>query len=671
MIWQNKTARLGLVLGTVMLGWLTGMGSVRTGEAATPGFVAAPSEFVKIPSRGGTSDPLQLANWWRSFGGLTDGTSLAPLTWSAEMAASSQNHVDYLAYLRSVGSTYCGHGIDPLYPPLSTAPRGHNVLFCGMAPAAAVDGWMATPLHGGMFVDPRATSMGLGYNASSGSAAGFSWATSAAGIGVYPAPGGVLPLLQWWGGEIPNPADACPPELGVKNGAPILTFLPPSSGGSYRTYRLLGWSLSDNFGRAVPACVMSGSQTVDVGGTAGASPYLFPKRPLVQGMGYRAMLEFQPLEVNGGVPVGAPVRVEWGFMAIDHHASSGRRLLDSRELGFGWLPLRQSYEVRVAGVYGIPINTAGAVLNVTVTKPDGVGFLTAWPCGSPKPLTSNLNYRAGESVPNLIVLRPGVDGKVCIDTSTPAHVVVDLEGWLPSTFTATVPIRVLETRVADGQVGYSGQRPAAGQVLQVDLPGDFARTDSAAVLNLTVTDPASDGFATVWPCDVERPRASNLNFERGQTRANAVVVRPGSNGRICIFVSAATHLIVDYSGSIDSGFEGQVPNRILDTRPGDERVGYTGSRPGEGSTTRLSLSRAGGVAGASAVVLNVAVTDPVSDGFVTVWPCAEERPVASNLNFARGQTVANLVMLSPGTGEVCIFTQRSTDLVVDLLGWQF
>jgi hypothetical protein len=46
-----------------------------------------------------------------------------------------------------------------------------------------------------------------------------------------------------------------------------------------------------------------------------------------------------------------------------------------------------------------------------------------------------------------------------------------------------------------------------------------------------------------------------------------------------------------------------------------------------------------------AVTMNVAVVRPDAPGCVTVYPCAEGRPTASNLNCEAGQTVRTGVLL--------------------------
>jgi hypothetical protein len=92
---------------------------------------------------------------------------------------------------------------------------------------------------------------------------------------------------------------------------------------------------------------------------------------------------------------------------------------------------------------------------------------------------------------------------------------------------------------------------------------------------------------------------------------------------------------------------------------------------GAGVVTELPVAGRGGVAGdASAVVLTVTVTEPVAAGFVTVFPCGSARPLASNVNFGAGSTVANSVVSGVGVGgAVCVFTLVNTHLVVDVDGY--
>ncbi len=242
------------------------------------------------------------------------------------------------------------------------------------------------------------------------------------------------------------------------------------------------------------------------------------------------------------------------------------------------------------------------------------------------------------------------------------------------------PARLMETRsglsTTDGQFNAIGVRAGGSETaLTVTGRGGVAADASAVVLNVTVTEPVLPGFITVWPCGETRPNASSVNFVAGQTVANAVTAKVGTNGQVCFFTNVATHLVVDVAAAYPAAasFASLTPARLMETRSGlsttDGQFNAIGVRAG-GSETALTVTGRGGVAAdASAVVLNVTVTEPVLPGFITVWPCGEARPNASSVNFVAGQTVANAVTAKVGTnGQVCFFTNVGTHLVVDVTG---
>ena len=75
---------------------------------------------------------------------------------------------------------------------------------------------------------------------------------------------------------------------------------------------------------------------------------------------------------------------------------------------------------------------AGAVtLNVTAVGPSAAGFLTVFPCGVAQPNSSNVNYVAGQIVPNAVITAVGASGKVCVFTPQATNLVVDVGGWFP------------------------------------------------------------------------------------------------------------------------------------------------------------------------------------------------------------------------------------------------
>ncbi len=250
------------------------------------------------------------------------------------------------------------------------------------------------------------------------------------------------------------------------------------------------------------------------------------------------------------------------------------RVADTRSgtgVARGRLQARTVLEVDTASASSVPVNAEAVWLNVTVTDPDAPGWLAAYPCGSTRPNASNLNFTSEQTIANAVAVAVGDSGRVCIYTAATAHVIVDLNGYFPaaSAYTAGNPTRLADTRTGSG---VRAGRVERGQVLTVPVGGraGVPADAKAASLNVTVTEPATTGFVTVFPCGQSRPTASNLNFTAGQSIPNAVVAKLGEKGTICLFTSATTHLIVDVNGAYaaDSVYTPRNAVRAADTRNG-------------------------------------------------------------------------------------------------------
>src|SRR5258708_33948223 len=88
-------------------------------------------------------------------------------------------------------------------------------------------------------------------------------------------------------------------------------------------------------------------------------------------------------------------------------------------------------QVTARGV--VPATGVSAVaLNVTVANPTSWSYLTIFPAGTALPLAANLNFTAGATVPNRVVVKAGSAGQVSIFNGFGStHVVVDVNGWFP------------------------------------------------------------------------------------------------------------------------------------------------------------------------------------------------------------------------------------------------
>jgi streptogramin lyase len=111
------------------------------------------------------------------------------------------------------------------------------------------------------------------------------------------------------------------------------------------------------------------------------------------------------------------------------------------------------------------------------------------------------------------------------------------------------------------------------------------------------------------------------------------------------------------------------PTRLLDSRG---PVGGWSGPVTAGAPRTLDLSSIVALPDRlAAVVLNVTVTESTADSFLTAFPAGGSPPTASNLNFAKGQTVANLVTVAVSPEDAVAFATAtgSTHVVVDVVGY--
>jgi hypothetical protein len=235
-----------------------------------------------------------------------------------------------------------------------------------------------------------------------------------------------------------------------------------------------------------------------------------------------------------------------------------------------------------------------------------------------------------------------------------------------SGFVAVTPTRVFDTRYDQG--------PAltAGQVRTLTL-GSLPVGASAAVLNVTATGATAPAFVRVWPAGTPMPTTSSLNLTPGDTVPNVVTTGLGAGRMVSLATSdGSTHVLVDLVGyylpsAPSGGFHPVVPVRAYDSRLPDPP-----SPLGPGATVEIDVAAALGIdpSSVAGVVLNTTVTGPTAGGFLTVHPAGSATPLASNLNFRAGQTVANAVVVGVSGGRVAVFNPAgSTHVVVDVMGY--
>ena len=370
-------------------------------------------------------------------------------------------------------------------------------------------------------------------------------------------------------------------------------------------------------------------------------------------------------------------------------------------------------DVTVAGIAGVPTTGVSAVvLNVTSVNQATAGFVTVYPAGASQPSTSNLNFKMSDAVANLVEVGVGSNGQVAISSDTTTDIVVDVEGYYSVPAAAgqglynglSAPARICDTRpfnpsnLTGGDAQCIGKTLAPNTPLSVQVTGNGGIPSfgvTAVVLNLTAVGYTSGGYLTAYSGNITTPPlVSNVNFHSGEGAVpNRVIVPVSSTGTINLVSDVTTDALVDVNGyfttagssSTGAQFNAEAaPVRILDTRCAvspapsycagenipteNASIGTVGS----GKTITVTVTGLANVPKtATAVVLNVTVTNTSTGGYLVVYPGSGKPPTASDLNWTKGTTTANLVIATPSsTGTVTIYNfSGTTDVMVDVMGW--
>ena len=59
---------------------------------------------------------------------------------------------------------------------------------------------------------------------------------------------------------------------------------------------------------------------------------------------------------------------------------------------------------------------------------EGSGYITAYPCDTPRPNAPNLNYTGGQTIPNNVIVKTGTGGTVCWYSQQTTHLIADING---------------------------------------------------------------------------------------------------------------------------------------------------------------------------------------------------------------------------------------------------
>lgn len=139
----------------------------------------------------------------------------------------------------------------------------------------------------------------------------------------------------------------------------------------------------------------------------------------------------------------------------------------------------------------------------------------------------------------------------CLSAAARATVTV-LPSGSATQFYAVAPCRVLDTREAAGLT--AGQPVEGGTTQVVGIAGacGIPATARALAANVTVTQPAAEGFLVLYPGSEAKPTASTVHFAAGRTRASNTQLKLSTDGLGQIAIAnespGSVHVIVDVSG---------------------------------------------------------------------------------------------------------------------------
>ncbi|QIM21204.1 hypothetical protein G7075_08795 [Phycicoccus sp. HDW14] len=291
------------------------------------------------------------------------------------------------------------------------------------------------------------------------------------------------------------------------------------------------------------------------------------------------------------------------------------RILDTRDTND---PLPRDFYLTTGADLGPEANShvKAFAVNITVTKPTGIGYLTAWNGDENAiPNTSTLNFTKNRTVPNMAVVPTLACGSFCTDPDTPtigilntssgsAHVVVDLVGvyddntldgsWRYRSLNS--PTRIVNTKTKQGIPAAIG----ANKTVTVSTPSAVTTFNTMSlVTNTTANKPTITSVLTLWNADIARPGVSNLNPYAGQLVSNMTFTDLGAAYDFKVHnLAGSTNLVIDVAGTMEAY-----------PAVADPGTGLALREDGLAAVRSSAVQRATGDRGAKASVLTA---DPVS-----------------------------------------------------------
>jgi uncharacterized protein YkwD len=633
-----------------------------------------------------TSDWLTTVNYFRAMAGV------GPVVEDATMSADAAKHSCYMLY-NGISHDEVP-GLMGYTPEGDVAGNKGNVAVSSLINTSSrshIELWMSGPFHAIGVLRPNLQSTGFGRcDLASTPTTWHSGATLDVIRGLTSAPRPADPIVFPGNGtttslnrfvtESPSPMTYC--NWTGSAGLPLIAMMPEAATNANA-------SLIGPNGQPIEVCVLSAANTTGVAQQIlqlDNAVVVVPRTTLAEGT-YSAAVGTASRNVNWSFTVdqAAVAGVTPPSVALATSTPTGfaplapARIVDTRlAQGASRLAAGSVTHIQVSGMQGVPTNAKAVLANVTVTAPDGSGFLTMWNCSATRPEVSTVNFAANETVANTATIPLDSNGQLCAFSTASADLVVDVGGYYSTSATGRYmpisPVRLMDSRVGVG----TPTRLAGGQVVELPVVGVAGIPNSATAVALNVTGvlPTLNAFITTFPCGA-MPSTSSLNPAAGKVTPNLVMAQVSSRGSVCFFTNTDIDLVVDAVGYVSSSatnrFTPSAPFRFTDTRDNyriEVNAGQNGTALAANQTLVVQIAGVRGVpAAARAISANLTVVDATDRGFVTAWPCGD-LPTASNVNYEVAAAVANAAELPlSSSGAICIYSSSSAQVIIDVNGW--
>jgi hypothetical protein len=251
----------------------------------------------------------------------------------------------------------------------------------------------------------------------------------------------------------------------------------------------------------------------------------------------------------------------------------------------------------------------------------------------------------------------------------------------PQQFVPIAPCRVFDSRTGvGGLLGLLNSYFVIGLGIAGNgsCGGTIPETAAAYSLNVTIIPSEPTSYVQIWPSGDPLTETSILNSPDGRTRANALVVAAGSEGRTDVWVHGSAYVVIDVNGYFIPAspstlvFSPMSPCRVFDTRNANGPSGGPYLQGGVERDFPVVFSDCHIPSGAQAYSMNfTAVPYNGEDlGYLTVWGKGSPQPGVSTLNNPTATIVANGAIVQAGTGgEISVYASDDTQLVGDIDGY--